>query len=99
MKPLAAMRTRLQTTVLRAPLVWVRHRGLSERDVFVASFPKSGTTWLRFMLAQVLSGEEVDFDRAGILIPGVEAHAKAPKVLLDGGRLIQTHESFRSAYK
>lgn len=41
--------------------------GLRRRDVLVSSFPKSGNTWVRFFLANLLSlrewnGETVDFD-------------------------------------
>ncbi|HKS75489.1 MAG TPA: hypothetical protein VJQ82_19930, partial [Terriglobales bacterium] len=43
---------------LRAPLVWLRHRGLGPRDTFVASYPRSGSTWLRFQLFELLTRRE-----------------------------------------
>ena len=43
------------------PVVY-RHATVSRRDTFLASYPKSGNTWLKFMLTYLLSGREADFD-------------------------------------
>jgi hypothetical protein len=76
----------------RRQLVRVRFRGLTSSDVMLVSFPKSGSTWLRFMLAQVLTGEEADFDSIRRLIPPIGSHRHAPQVLPGGRRLVRTHE-------
>ena len=31
-----------------------------ERDVFLVSYPRSGNTWLRSMIAQLLTGEKIN---------------------------------------
>ncbi len=57
----ARMPRPLQSTARRL-IVVNRHRGLKAADLMMASYPKSGSTWLRFVLAGVLSGREMDFD-------------------------------------
>jgi hypothetical protein len=76
---------------LRRPLVMFRHRGVSPRDVFLASYPRSGSTWLRFMLASLLE-HEADFDNIPRIIPPIGRQSEALAHLPDGGRLIKTHE-------
>ncbi len=80
-----------------------RHRGLSPADAFLASFPKSGNTWVKFMLGELLSGTATDFDTAEQLVPDVGAHHSAARLLPNQGRLIKTHEphvgSWARAYK
>jgi len=93
------VRLSMRSTFLRSAIVRVRHAGVSRKDAFVASYPKSGTTWLRFMLGQLLSEREMDFDSAEAMIPMVGRHRDAPRVLPDGGRLIKTHESYRAVYR
>ena len=59
----------------------------------LASYPRSGTTWLRFMLTEVLTGEDARFGPDDQPIIYVGGHAAAPDVLPGGGRLIFTHET------
>ena len=92
------IRYRLAKTRLRAPLVWLRHRHVRTNDVFIASYPRSGSTWLRFLLFDLLSGTEADFSSVHQGIPGVENQSTALPFLPDSGRLLQTHEFFRNEY-
>src|SRR5215469_5727904 len=96
---LRRLRRKASRSRLRAPLVWARHRGLVTQDVFVASYPRSGSTWLRFLLVDLLTGETAGFDRVNYLIPDVGRHRGVPGVLPTGGRIIKTHEVYRSAYQ
>jgi len=89
----------MRLTFVRSAIVRVRHAGVRREDAFVASYPKSGTTWLRFMLGQLLSDREMDFDTVEAMIPMVGWHRDAPRVLPDGGRLVKTHESYRKVYR
>ncbi|MGH2993225.1 MAG: sulfotransferase domain-containing protein [Solirubrobacterales bacterium] len=77
---------------VRLPAVALRHRAISPRDVFVLSYPRSGNTWVRFMLAHLVLGREPSFDDVFSHIPPVGRHRGAPGVLPDGGRLIKSHE-------
>lgn len=83
---------------LRVALTAWRHRGLDPHDIFLASYPKSGNTWLAFLIATVLTGEETDFDRVGDVVPGVAYHKGRGYMLPAGGRIIRTHEMWRPAY-
>jgi hypothetical protein len=96
---LKRIRYQLSKSSLRVPLVWARHRGVSPRDVFVASYPRSGSTWLRFLLFETLTRNEAGFDNVNRVIPDVGMHVDATVLLANQGRLIKTHEPFRREYK
>lgn len=84
---------------LRGPLTRVRHWGLDPNDAFIASYPRSGNTWLRFVLFDVLvRGQESGFDRVNRIIAEVGLHQPAIPLLPGDGRLIKTHEPFQKQY-
>ena len=80
---------------LRGPAVALRYRGLRSSDVLLAGYPRSGTTWLTFVLAEVLSGVPSTWASTGNLIPAVGRHRSAPALLPSDGRLLRTHERRR----
>lgn len=84
--------------LLRPPLRWLQHQGLHPSDVFVASYPRSGSTWLRFMLYELLTGQDSDFFSVDRTIAGVGRHRSAKPILANDGRLLQTHEPYHRAY-
>jgi len=85
---------------LRAPLTRVRHWGLDRNDAFIASYPRSGNTWLRFVLFDILvSGQSSGFDEVNHIIPDVGLHQPAIPLLPGAGRLIKTHEPFQKEYR
>jgi hypothetical protein len=92
------VRTAAKTSWLRDALNVARHRGLRHDDVFIASYPRSGNTLLRFLLADVATGSQADFESIDRLIPAVGHHGNAP-ALASGHRLIKTHEPHRRDYK
>ncbi len=83
---------------LRPPLIWLKHRGLTDRDVLLASYPKSGNTWLRFMLAELFAGQPAAFGGIRHVVPYVGRHRRARAILPGGGRLVKTHEPYRREY-
>ena len=99
MLTLRQMRWKLAKTDLRVPLVWYRHRGLRDSDMFIAGYPRSGTTWLRFMLYEILSGKDTEFESVNDAIPEVGQKRTGMPLLEGGGRLLKTHELYRPDYK
>jgi Sulfotransferase domain len=93
------LRRKLSKTDLRIPHIWLRHRGLTPGDVFFASYPRSGTTWSRFTLFEILTGHESGFTAVNAGICGVGKHKHAVRVLPHNGRLIASHEQYRKEYK
>jgi Sulfotransferase domain len=98
MKTYRILHARMARTKIRVPRVWAWHIGLKPQDIFQASYPRSGSTWLRFMLFQILRGEEAGFSKIDKCIPEIESHRGVPPLLPGGGRLIKTHEQYRKDY-
>jgi hypothetical protein len=70
----------------------VRLVGVTPDDTLIASFPRSGSTWLRFLLADILLGRDPDWGSMERAVPIVGAHRGAPPVGTGPGRLIKTHD-------
>lgn len=92
------LRAKAARTKLRVPRVWSWHIGLKPQDIFQASYPRSGSTWLRFILLQIMQGEEAGFGKVDRVIPEIHQHRGVPPILPGGGRLIKTHEQYRKEY-
>ncbi len=99
MSALTHLRARAARTRLRRPLASLRHLGLDHADVFLASYPRSGNTMLRFMLAEALTGLPSSFDQIQEIVPEIGVHVNARQVVPGGGRLIKTHEPYRGEYR
>jgi len=92
-------RANLAKSPVRLPVIWLRHRGLHASDVFLASYPRSGNTWLRFVLGEALAGKSIDFDNVDDVIPELKWHRRGAQLFANGGRLIKTHEPWREEYR
>jgi hypothetical protein len=90
----AIRRVYFKSRALRVPINAVRYTGIDPNDLFVASYPRSGTTWLRFLLFELLTNTPAEFVPVNRAIPYVGKHRDAPRLLPSGGRIIQTHETF-----
>ncbi|MGA8762678.1 MAG: sulfotransferase domain-containing protein [Candidatus Sulfotelmatobacter sp.] len=99
MPTLRQFRYAFSKTAARTPLVWARHRNFRSADAFVGSYPRSGSTWLRFMLLEILAGQASGFSNTNEMLPDVGKHERGAPVLPGNGRLIKTHEPFRAEYK
>lgn len=93
------LRYKAARTRLSVPLIWLRHQGLNSKDVFLASYPRSGQHWARFQLSEILTRQPAEFDTLDNIVPPVGRHHHAPSILPSGGRLIQTHQPWRREYK
>lgn len=88
----------LQKSPLRNLVVKARHRDIGINDVWLASYPKSGNTWVRSMIATGLSGDRPSRDDIGRIIPYVGFHKNCKFRTASGGRIIKTHERFLPIY-
>jgi hypothetical protein len=96
---LRRLRHQVAKSPVRAPLVWIRHQSLRSSDVFFASYPRSGSTWLRFLLYDSLLGESSGFSSVNQAIPDVKLHKAGLPLMPGGGRLIKTHEVYHPEYR
>ncbi len=60
-----------------AATIW-RFDEVRSDDVYLISFPRSGNTWLRYLLATLLYGPETDPDRVAATVPDV--HKSDPAI-------------------
>lgn len=89
----------IRVSAARRLLVWTRHVGWDSGDVVLASFPRSGNTWTRGMLADLLTGGPHDRTAIEGVLPAVGFHRHVPPLLPNGRRLIKTHEPCRREYQ
>ncbi len=93
------LRFKASRTKLRAPKGWWEHRGLNTKDVYLASFERSGNTWLRFVLMEILTKGDAGFLNVNQILPELGTHMDMKPALPNGGRLIKTHYMYRPVYK
>jgi hypothetical protein len=93
------LRYLLSQTRLRKPLYWIRHTGLRPADIFFGSYPRSGSTWTRFVLYEILTGREASFESVNSTLRGVHRLNHGTPVLPTGGRLVGSHEQYQAKYR
>ena len=67
-------------------------------DVFLVSYPKSGRTWVRFLIANYLSDNQCDFLNSYLIVPGIDYNPEQC-INLQPPRFIQSHWSFTPEFK
>jgi len=69
-------------------------------DVWLVSYPKSGNTWTRFLLANlVYKDRNVGFDNIERLVPDIYQHSNSYLQSIPSGRYLKSHEYFDPGYK
>ncbi|MBZ5718747.1 MAG: sulfotransferase domain-containing protein [Acidobacteriia bacterium] len=69
-------------------------------DVFIVSYPKSGNTWTRFLIANLVHPEEpANFANINRIIPDPEALSKRELGRLPRPRYIKSHQYFDPRYQ
>src|SRR5262250_812152 len=91
---------------LKWGLLWLLGRSRGGRnfpvfpdDVFIVSYPKSGNTWTRFLIANLLYPEKhPDFSNINLVIPDPEALSKRTLAKLPRPRILKSHQYFDPRY-
>ena len=69
-------------------------------DTFVVSYPRSGNTWTRFLVANLAyPGENVTFDNIERLIPDTSSQSNRALKRTPRPRIIKTHQYFDHRYR
>jgi hypothetical protein len=64
-------------------------------DVFLVSFPRSGSTWLRFLMGNLVHTEgSVTFANIESVIPYVDIHSDKALLRAPRPRILESHETF-----
>lgn len=93
--------TRLWRKILRGLGLAPARRGVSVRrdDVFIVSYPRSGNTWFRFLMANLLySRATVDFATIEGIIPDIYKHPDRRLRQRPSPRYLKSHEYFDPRY-
>jgi len=67
-------------------------------DVFLTSFPRSGNTWTRFLLAGLLHKEDVGFQDMEQYVPAIYMHSHSSLESFSRPRYLKSHEPYDSRY-
>ena len=77
-----------------------RHLKVFPDDTFIASYPRSGNTWTRFLIANLMHPERpVTFANIETVIPDASALSSRKLKRVPRPRLIKTHEYFEPRYR
>jgi hypothetical protein len=69
-------------------------------DIFLVSYPKSGNTWTRFLIANLAYPEKnPDFTNINELVPDPEALSKRHLAKLPRPRILKTHQYYHPLYQ
>ena len=69
-------------------------------DTFLDSYPKSGNTWIRFLIANLKYPEKhPDFTNINDLVPDYEAHTKRSLNRMARPRILKSHQYFDPRYR
>jgi len=68
----------------------------SKKDIFLVSYPRSGNTWLRSLLAEILYGKSGNsFEELQYFIPDIHIKIEAEKVMFSEFHVVKSHNPLR----
>lgn len=70
-----------------------------DSDIFIVSYPKSGNTWTRFLIGNLVYEDGVDFINIEDRIPDIYVNSDRMMGRLQSPRILKSHEYFDARYK
>jgi len=67
-------------------------------DIFLVSYPRSGNTWTRFLLSNLIYDVQPDFDSIENYIPDIYRNSDRRMLRLPKPRILKSHEMFDPRY-
>lgn len=77
-----------------------RNLTVFDDDIFITSYPKSGNTWTRFLISNLLfPDEEINFTNIEEKIPDIYLSSNKDILRLNRPRIVKSHEYFDPRYQ
>jgi len=77
-----------------------RHLDVRPSDTFIVSYPRSGNTWLRFLIANLVHRTAtVDYSNIETLVPDIYVSSELALRAMPDPRILKSHEAFDPRYR
>lgn len=86
-------------TFLRKLIEFYRHRDLRENDIFLVSYQNSGSTWLRNLIYESITGKNPLEENTEKEFPFVGKHKNTTPIINGKRRIIKGHSPYRKEYR
>jgi hypothetical protein len=71
----------------------------SSQNVYIVSYPKSGSTWLRFLLGNYITNNKCDFVNCHSIIPDIHLNPQDIELITRQPKFIKSHYQFTPDYQ
>ncbi|MEP1094946.1 MAG: sulfotransferase domain-containing protein [Cyclobacteriaceae bacterium] len=75
------------------------HLTVYEDDIFIASYPRSGNTWLRFLIGTLYSDQTVTWENMESIVPDIYRCSDKFLREIKRPRILKSHHPFDARYK
>jgi hypothetical protein len=72
---------------------------IHDDDIFIISYPKSGNTWVRFLIGNYISKERINFTNAHLIIPDIHFNPEQINKINTQVRFIKSHLEYKPYFK